>query len=197
MRCIASHSSRCTMAIDFAFSFDIVCSQPGSNHASMYAVKEIFLTLQGEGAQTGRPSVFCRFAGCNLWSGREEDRAEAICTFCDTDFVGMDGSEGGRYPDAAALADRIASQWPEGAKNRFVVCTGGEPLLQLDPPLVAALHERGFEIAIETNGTIPPPAGIDWVCVSPKAGTELVVTSGDELKIVVPQPGLDPLEFAG
>jgi 7-carboxy-7-deazaguanine synthase len=162
-----------------------------------YAVKEIFYTLQGEGAQTGRPSVFCRFAGCNLWSGREADRAAAVCNFCDTDFVGMDGSEGGRYPDAAALADRIASLWPEGAGNRFVVCTGGEPLLQLDPPLIDALHRRGFEIAIETNGTILPPPGIDWVCVSPKTGADLVVTAGDELKVVVPQPGLDPLQFAG
>src|SRR5437763_13514216 len=160
-----------------------------------YAVKEIFYTLQGEGALAGRPSVFCRFAGCNLWSGREEDRAAAVCNFCDTDFVGIDGTEGGRYADAAALAERIAALWPEGQGARFVVCTGGEPLLQLDPPLIAALHERGFEIAIETNGTIPPPAGIDWVCVSPKAGAPIVVTSGDELKIVVPQPGLDPREF--
>jgi 7-carboxy-7-deazaguanine synthase (Cx14CxxC type) len=161
-----------------------------------YAVKEIFYTLQGEGALTGRPSVFCRFAGCNLWSGREEDRAAAVCNFCDTDFVGTDGTEGGRYPDAVALADRIAASWPAGQDARFVVCTGGEPLLQLDPPLIAALHERGFEIAIETNGTIAPPAGIDWVCVSPKAGAPFVVTSGDELKVVVPQPGLDPLDFA-
>lgn len=162
-----------------------------------YAVKEIFYTLQGEGALTGRPAVFCRFSGCNLWSGREEDRAEAVCTFCDTDFVGTNGDGGGRYRDADALADRIASLWPDGAPFRFVVLTGGEPLLQLDPPLIAALHERGFAIAIETNGTIPPPPGIDWVCVSPKAGAPLVVTSGDELKIVVPQPGLDPLDFAG
>jgi 7-carboxy-7-deazaguanine synthase len=162
-----------------------------------YAVKEIFYTLQGEGALTGRPAVFCRFSGCNLWSGREEDRTDAICTFCDTDFVGMDGTEGGRYRDADALADRIASLWPEGAPARFVVCTGGEPLLQLDPPLIAALHGCEFEIAIETNGTIPPPPGIDWVCVSPKAGAPLVIVSGDELKIVVPQAGLDPLAFAG
>jgi 7-carboxy-7-deazaguanine synthase len=162
-----------------------------------YAVKEIFYTLQGEGALTGRPAVFCRFAGCNLWTGREEDRADAVCTFCDTDFVGMDGTEGGRYRDAAALADRVAAQWPEGAGSRFVVCTGGEPLLQLDPPLIAALHARGFEIAVETNGTIALPAGLDWVCVSPKAGAPLVVTAGDELKVVVPQPGLDPLDFAG
>jgi 7-carboxy-7-deazaguanine synthase (Cx14CxxC type) len=161
-----------------------------------YAVKEIFYTLQGEGALTGRPAVFCRFSGCNLWSGREEDRAEAVCTFCDTDFVGMDGDWGGRYRDAASLADRIAALWPDGAPSRFVVLTGGEPLLQLDPPLIAALHDRGFAIAIETNGTIPPPPGIDWVCVSPKAGAPLAVTAGDELKIVVPQPGLDPLDFA-
>jgi len=162
-----------------------------------YAVKEIFYTLQGEGALSGRPAVFCRFSGCNLWTGREEDRKEAVCTFCDTDFVGMDGTEGGRYRDAGSLADRIASLWPKGAPARFVVCTGGEPLLQLDPPLIEALHDRDFAVAIETNGTIPPPDGIDWVCVSPKAGAELLVTSGDELKIVVPQTGLDPLDFAG
>jgi 7-carboxy-7-deazaguanine synthase (Cx14CxxC type) len=161
-----------------------------------YAVKEIFYTLQGEGGLTGRPAVFCRFSGCNLWSGREEDRAEAVCNFCDTDFVGMDGSHGGRYPDAAALADAVAAAWPEGAGNRFVVCTGGEPLLQLDPPLVDALHANGFDIAIETNGTIEPPPGIDWVCVSPKAGAPIIVSAGDELKLVVPQDGLDPLNFA-
>ena len=162
-----------------------------------YAVKEIFYTLQGEGALTGRPAVFCRFAGCNLWSGREEDRGDAVCTFCDTDFVGMDGTEGGRYRDAATLADTIAAQWPAEAPARFVVCTGGEPLLQLDAPLIAALHARGFEIAVETNGTIALPPGLDWVCVSPKAGAPLVVTAGDELKVVVPQPGIDPLDFAG
>jgi 7-carboxy-7-deazaguanine synthase len=162
-----------------------------------YAVKEIFYTLQGEGALTGQPAVFCRFAGCNLWSGREEDRGDAVCTFCDTDFVGMDGTEGGRYPDPDTLADRIAAQWPAEAPARFVVCTGGEPLLQLDPPLIAALHERGFEIAVETNGTIALPPGLDWVCVSPKSGAPLVVTAGNELKVVVPQPGLDPLDFAG
>jgi 7-carboxy-7-deazaguanine synthase len=161
-----------------------------------YAVKEIFYTLQGEGAQTGRPALFCRFSGCNLWSGREADRGRAICRFCDTDFVGTDGTEGGRYRDAAALAGRIAALWPAGAPGHFVVITGGEPLLQLDPPLVAALHERGFEIAVETNGTIPPPPGIDWLCVSPKAGAPLVVERGDELKIVIPQPGLDPRDFA-
>jgi 7-carboxy-7-deazaguanine synthase (Cx14CxxC type) len=162
-----------------------------------YAVKEIFYTLQGEGAETGRAAVFCRFAGCNLWSGREADRATAQCRFCDTDFVGTDGCEGGRYPDAAALAAKIASLWPKGHGLRFVVCTGGEPLLQLDPPLIAALHQEGFLVAVETNGTISPPAGIDWLCVSPKAGTRLVVERGDELKIVVPQAGLDPRDFAG
>jgi 7-carboxy-7-deazaguanine synthase len=162
-----------------------------------YAVKEIFYTLQGEGALTGRPSVFCRFAGCNLWSGREEDRAEAACSFCDTEFVGTDGTEGGRYDTADALADKIVALWPAGMRDRFVVCTGGEPLLQLDPPLIEALHARGFEIAVETNGTIPLPADLDWVCVSPKSGSDLVVTAGDELKIVVPQKGLDPLAYAG
>jgi 7-carboxy-7-deazaguanine synthase len=162
-----------------------------------YAVKEIFYTLQGEGELSGRPAVFCRFAGCNLWSGREADRAAAACTFCDTDFVGMDGTEGGRYPDPGALADRIAALWPAAEDARFVVCTGGEPLLQLDVPLIEALHQRRFAVAVETNGTIALPPGLDWVCVSPKAGTPLVVTAGDELKIVVPQPGLDPLAFAG
>jgi 7-carboxy-7-deazaguanine synthase (Cx14CxxC type) len=162
-----------------------------------YAVKEIFYTLQGEGAQTGRPAVFCRFSGCNLWSGREADRAKAACTFCDTDFVGTDGTAGGRYPDAATLAAKIASLWPVGGRSPFVVCTGGEPLLQLDPPLIDALHELGFEVAVETNGTMSPPAGLDWICVSPKAGADLVLDHGDELKIVVPQSGLDPRDFAG
>jgi 7-carboxy-7-deazaguanine synthase len=161
-----------------------------------YAVKEIFYTLQGEGALTGRPAVFCRFTGCNLWSGREEDRAAAACTFCDTEFVGTDGTEGGRYADAETLAGKIASLWPAGRRSRFVVCTGGEPLLQLDPALIEALHFRGFEIAVETNGTIALPADLDWVCVSPKGGNKLVVTTGDELKVVVPQDGLDPLAFA-
>ncbi|HTZ35430.1 MAG TPA: 7-carboxy-7-deazaguanine synthase [Stellaceae bacterium] len=161
-----------------------------------YAVKEIFYTLQGEGALTGRPAVFCRFAGCNLWSGRETDRATAACNFCDTDFVGTDGTAGGRYDSADALAEAVVAQWPAGRRARFVVCTGGEPLLQLDPPLIEALHRRGFEIAVETNGTLPLPADLDWVCVSPKAGNPLVVTEGDELKIVVPQDGLDPLAFA-
>jgi 7-carboxy-7-deazaguanine synthase len=156
-----------------------------------YAVKEIFYTLQGEGAQAGRAAVFCRFSGCNLWSGREQDRATAVCQFCDTDFVGTDGTRGGRFATADALADAIAAEWPGGGVP-FVVCTGGEPLLQLDDALVAALHVRGFEIAVETNGTIAPaPAGIDWVCVSPKAGAVLKLLQGDELKVVVPQPGQD------
>jgi 7-carboxy-7-deazaguanine synthase len=155
-----------------------------------YAVKEIFLTLQGEGMQAGRRAVFLRFAGCNLWSGREQDRAEAQCTFCDTDFVGLDGEHGGRY-EAAALADRVAALWARGERP-LVVITGGEPMLQLDGTLLAALHERGFEIAVETNGTLPAPAGIDWICVSPKAGTEVVQRSGDELKLVWPQDGIDP-----
>ncbi|HET6606182.1 MAG TPA: 7-carboxy-7-deazaguanine synthase [Rhodopila sp.] len=156
-----------------------------------YAVKEIFYTLQGEGAQAGRPAVFCRFAGCNLWSGREDDRAEAVCRFCDTDFVGTDGTKGGRFPDAAALADAVAAEWPGGGKP-FVVCTGGEPLLQLDADLVTALHDRGFEVAVETNGTIAPaPSGLDWICVSPKAGAPLRLVEGHELKLVVPQPGMD------
>ena len=156
-----------------------------------YSVKEIFYTLQGEGANAGRPAVFCRFAGCNLWTGREADRATAICQFCDTDFVGTDGTLGGKYPDAEALADQIASQWPAGTQPGLVVMTGGEPLLQVDEPLIAALHARGFTLAVETNGTIAPPPGLDWVCVSPKAGSELVVKTGQELKVVIPQPGLD------
>lgn len=155
-----------------------------------YAVKEIFLTLQGEGMQAGRRAVFLRFAGCNLWSGLERDRAEAQCRFCDTDFVGMDGENGGRY-DAVALADKVAALWQSGDRP-LVVVTGGEPSLQLDAPLIDALHARGFEIAIETNGTLPAPAGLDWVCVSPKAGTEVVQRSGDELKLVWPQAGIDP-----
>lgn len=156
-----------------------------------YTVKEIFYTLQGEGAHAGRPAVFCRFTGCNLWSGREEDRATAQCRFCDTDFVGMDGTGGGRFAGASELADAIASHWPGGGVP-FVVCTGGEPLLQLDDALVEALHDRGFQVAIETNGTVAPaPAGIDWICVSPKSGTTLQLLEGDELKLVVPQPGLD------
>jgi 7-carboxy-7-deazaguanine synthase len=161
-----------------------------------YAVKEIFYTLQGEGANTGRPAVFCRFAGCNLWTGREQDRETATCQFCDTDFVGIDGPGGGRFPTAEALAGAISDAWPyESSERRFVVCTGGEPLLQLDFGLIAALHQAGFEVAVETNGTLRPPGGIDWLCVSPKAGTELAIRSGDELKLVFPQPGADPAEF--
>ncbi len=156
-----------------------------------YAVKEIFYTLQGEGAQSGRPAVFCRFAGCNLWSGREDDRAGAVCQFCDTDFVGVDGTGGGRFSDAPTLAAAVAAEWPGGGMP-FVVCTGGEPLLQLDAPLIAALHDFGFEIAVETNGSVAPaPSGLDWICVSPKAGAPLCLTEGDELKLVVPQPGID------
>jgi 7-carboxy-7-deazaguanine synthase len=157
-----------------------------------YAVKEIFKTLQGEGALTGRAAVFCRFSGCNLWSGRERDRAGAVCTFCDTDFVGTDGCLGGRFAGAQELATVIARVWGEEGDNRFVVLTGGEPLLQVDDDLVAALHQRGFMIAVETNGTIRPPSGLDWVCVSPKARTPLVVKEGDELKLIYPQEGLSP-----
>jgi 7-carboxy-7-deazaguanine synthase len=154
-----------------------------------YAVKEIFYTLQGEGAQTGRPAVFCRFAGCNLWTGREEDREDAICRFCDTDFVGTGGPGGGKFASAAALAAAVAAAWPEpaGPARRFVVCTGGEPLLQMDRELVEALHAVGFEVAVETNGTQEPPPGIDWLTVSPKAGADVVVRRGDELKLVYPQ----------
>ena len=162
-----------------------------------YSVKEIFLTLQGEGGQAGQAAVFCRFAGCNLWSGREQDRAKAVCTFCDTDFVGMDGPGGGRFATPDALAEAVAAAWGAGEDDRLVVCTGGEPLLQLDPPLIAALHARGFRIAVETNGTLPAPEGIDWVCVSPKADAALAQTAGQELKLVFPQPGVDPERFAG
>ena len=162
-----------------------------------YAVKEIFLTLQGEGGQAGRPAVFCRFAGCNLWSGREEDRAEAVCTFCDTDFVGLDGPGGGRFADAEALADAVEAAWRGGPGDRLVVLTGGEPLLQLDEPLIAALHGRGFSLALETNGTLAVPAGVDWICVSPKADAPLAQTAGQELKLVFPQPGVDPARFEG
>ena len=161
-----------------------------------FAVKEIFYTLQGEGAQAGRAAVFCRFAGCNLWSGRESDRALAICKFCDTDFADVNGPGGGRFSTAEDLADAIAAKWPSSREGRrFVVCTGGEPLLQLNVPLIDALHARHFEIAVETNGTIAAPAGIDWVCVSPKIGSTLVQKSGDELKLVFPQIGGDPLQF--
>jgi 7-carboxy-7-deazaguanine synthase len=159
-----------------------------------YAVKEIFLTLQGEGMQAGRRAVFLRLAGCNLWSGREEDRAGAACRFCDTDFVGLDGEYGGRY-EAGALAGRVADLWGDGGRP-LVVVTGGEPMLQLDAALIDALHARGFEVAVETNGTLPAPAGLDWICVSPKAGSEIVQRSGDELKLVWPQDGIDPDSLA-
>jgi 7-carboxy-7-deazaguanine synthase len=164
-----------------------------------YAVKEIFYTLQGEGAQAGRAAVFCRFAGCNLWSGRESDRASAICRFCDTQFVGVDGEGGGRFETADDLGEAIAGKWPGRGTDgrRFVVCTGGEPLLQLDRELIDVLHERDFEIAVETNGTVEAPAGIDWVCVSPKAGAPLVQRTGDELKLVFPQANAQPTEFEG
>lgn len=161
-----------------------------------YSIKEIFYTLQGEGANAGRSAVFCRFAGCNLWSGREEDRATAVCTFCDTDFVGTDGDGGGKFRSADELAHAIAAKWPsDRVQRRFVVLTGGEPLLQVDAALVDALHAKGFTIAMETNGTLTPPAGIDWLCVSPKADSKLAVSSGQELKLVYPQPGVDPARF--
>lgn len=181
-----------------------------------YRVKEIFATLQGEGAHVGRAAVFCRFAGCNLWSGREEHRATAVCSFCDTDFVGTDGTGGGRFASAEDLADAVAVSWPAPVERTqaggpgttasvadpiagrpLVVCTGGEPLLQLDRLLVDALHTRGFEVAVETNGTLPVPDGVDWVCVSPKAAALVVVEAGDELKLVFPQPGASPERFAG
>ena len=161
-----------------------------------YAVKEIFMTLQGEGALAGRAAVFYRFAGCNLWSGREADRATATCRFCDTDFVGTDGTFGGRYDDAAALAAAIAGQWTGGAADRYTILTGGEPLLQVDADLIAALHARDFAVGIETNGTLIPPDGIDWICVSPKAGAELKLQQGHELKLVYPQDGAEPERFA-
>ena len=160
-----------------------------------YSVKEIFLTLQGEGGQAGRAAVFCRFAGCNLWTGREQDRASAVCTFCDTDFVGTDGSGGGKFETPDTLADAVERVWTGGAEDRLVVCTGGEPLLQLDKRLIDALHARGFSIAVETNGTIAAPSGIDWMCVSPKADAPLAQTSGQELKLVWPQVGVDPARF--
>jgi 7-carboxy-7-deazaguanine synthase (Cx14CxxC type) len=162
-----------------------------------YAVKEIYLTLQGEGGQVGRTAVFCRFAGCNLWSGREADRAGAVCNFCDTDFVGVDGPGGGRFASARDLSQAVSACWGDEWRDRLVVCTGGEPLLQLDPPLIAALHAEGFSIAVETNGTIAAPAGLDWICVSPKADAGLAQTAGQELKLVYPQPGVDPVSFEG
>jgi len=164
----------------------------------MYAVKEIFYTLQGEGINAGRPAVFLRFAGCNLWSGREEDRASAVCRFCDTQFVGTDGAGGGKFPSAAALARRVANEWPAAlGGGKFVVCTGGEPLLQLDIPLIDALHAQGFSIALETNGTLAVPPGVDWICVSPKADAPLVAGRGNELKLVFPQDGAEPERFEG
>jgi 7-carboxy-7-deazaguanine synthase len=162
-----------------------------------YSVKEIFLTLQGEGGQAGRAAVFCRFAGCNLWTGREQDRAAAVCNFCDTDFVGVDGEGGGRFADAEALAAAIQASWIGGPDDRLVVCTGGEPLLQLDAALITALKARGFMIAVETNGTQVPPPGIDWLCVSPKGDAPVMARSGQELKLVYPQPGVDPAAFEG
>ncbi|NUQ12950.1 MAG: 7-carboxy-7-deazaguanine synthase [Gemmatimonadaceae bacterium] len=163
----------------------------------MYTVREIFYTLQGEGARTGRPAVFCRFSGCNLWSGREADRATATCRFCDTEFVGV-GPDGGRFTTARDLARAVRAAWRGNGSGRpYVVCTGGEPLLQLDTAAVSALHDEGFEVAVETNGTVPPPAGIDWICVSPKAGAETVLRHGDELKLVFPQPGAEPELFSG
>lgn len=164
-----------------------------------YAVKEMFYTLQGEGMRAGRAAVFCRFAGCNLWSGREQDRAEAVCKFCDTEFVGTDGAGGGKFERADDLAEAIAAKWPQdsGGAKRYVVFTGGEPLLQLDEALIIAVHAQGFEIAIETNGTIAAPVGIDWICVSPKAGASLVQKRGNELKLVYPQAGAEPARFEG
>lgn len=162
-----------------------------------YAVKEIFYTLQGEGSHAGRPAVFCRFSGCNLWSGREEDRATARCQFCDTDFVGTNGENGGRFEDADSLAAAVDAQWPASDEpvRKFVVCTGGEPLLQLNEALIVALHKRGFEIAVESNGSVKAPDGIDWLTISPKAGVKLNQLGGDELKLVYPQQGIDPAEF--
>ena len=162
-----------------------------------YSVKEMFLTLQGEGGQAGRAAVFCRFAGCNLWSGREVDRAKAVCTFCDTDFVGVDGEGGGRFATAEDLAVAVLDKWRGGERGRLVVLTGGEPLLQVDGPLINALHHSGFAIAVETNGTVVAPDGIDWICVSPKADAPLAQLTGQELKLVYPQPGVDPARFEG
>jgi 7-carboxy-7-deazaguanine synthase len=162
-----------------------------------YSIKEIFYTLQGEGAHAGRPAVFCRFAGCNLWTGREQDRASAVCQFCDTDFVGTDGERGGKFATPAALAQEIDSLWPAGAGHKYVVFTGGEPLLQLDTPLIEAMHALGFTIAIETNGTIAVPPGVDWICVSPKMGSQLVVRKGHEIKVVIPQKEQDLAAYEG
>ncbi|SDD54785.1 MULTISPECIES: 7-carboxy-7-deazaguanine synthase [Kordiimonas] len=163
----------------------------------VYTVKEMFYTLQGEGAQAGRPAVFCRFAGCNLWTGLERDRAKAICQFCDTDFVGTDGEGGGKFKTAADLASAVKSLWLGKSGKPLVVCTGGEPLLQLDGAAVEAFHDAGFEIAVESNGTVEPPEGIDWLCISPKIGSEMIVKGGQELKLVYPQEGGDPAQFEG
>ena len=184
--------------IDCAFgigSVPLLEAAPDRKAAMTYAVKEIFLTLQGEGAQAGRTAVFCRFSGCNLWSGREKDREAAVCQFCDTDFVGVDGTDGGAYADAEALAARIEHIWGPAGANRFTVLTGGEPLLQVDAALISALHRRGFEIAVETNGTLEAPPGLDWICVSPKAGAPLKITAAHELKLVYPQPAAMPERF--
>ncbi|MGO4377963.1 7-carboxy-7-deazaguanine synthase [Pseudoduganella sp. RAF53_2] len=162
-----------------------------------YSIKEIFYTLQGEGAHAGRPAVFCRFSGCNLWTGRESDRASAVCQFCDTDFVGTDGERGGKFTTPEALAQEIDSLWPQGHGHKYVVFTGGEPLLQLDAPLIDAMHAAGFTIAIETNGTIEVPAGVDWICVSPKMGSQLVVTKGNEIKVVIPQKDQELAAYEG
>ena len=162
----------------------------------MYSIKEMFYSLQGEGAHTGRPAVFLRFSGCNLWSGQEKHRADAICQFCDTDFVGTDGQNGGKFTDPQAVADQVLGLWPAGQQHRYVICTGGEPVLQLDEALIAALKQRGFAIGIETNGTLPLPAGIDWICVSPKGRAEVVVKHCNELKLVFPQPEAMPERFA-
>ena len=163
-----------------------------------YQVKEVYLSVQGEGARTGRPAIFLRFAGCNLWTGREADRADAICKFCDTEFVGTEGAGGGKFDQAYDLARAVADKWPgESSETPYVVCTGGEPLLQLDAPLIEAMHECGFEIAIETNGTLPVPKGVDWICVSPKAGADFVARSGNELKLVYPQLGAEPERYEG
>ncbi|MDD4357230.1 MAG: 7-carboxy-7-deazaguanine synthase [Smithellaceae bacterium] len=161
----------------------------------MYRVKEIFYSIQGEGYYSGRPALFCRFSGCNLWSGKEEDRKKAICSFCDTDFLGTDGPQGGIYENAGQLSRSIVKLWPQSQEHRFVVCTGGEPLLQMDSALVDALHQEGFEIAVETNGTIIVPTGIDWICVSPKAHTQILQTFGHELKLVYPQEGAEPQQY--
>jgi 7-carboxy-7-deazaguanine synthase len=172
-------------------------SRPSPARGTGYAVKECFLTLQGEGLQAGRRAVFLRFAGCNLWSGREEDRATAQCSFCDTDFVGTDGEGGGKFRSAEELAARLEALWGQGEDQRLVVITGGEPMLQLDEALVEALHRRGFRVAVETNGTLPALGGLDWICVSPKAGANVVQREGDELKLVWPQVGIDPAELEG